>query len=117
MLGNLEKKPKGIDSIVDAFLQQLPGGAKKRTAGTWLRAMLPTDTGPTELISRIQSAMKNPASNDLAPSIAAALAFCLSEAENDEPRYERQDRLPLIRACHETEVRKWSGSGVCSSRG
>jgi hypothetical protein len=105
-LGNLETKPKSIDAIVDAFLKQLPGGARQRNAGTWLRAMAPTDIGPTELISRIQSAMKTPASNDLATGVAAALAFCLSEASEDEIRYERQDRLPLSRAWQETDVRK-----------
>jgi hypothetical protein len=105
-LGTLEAKPKGSDAIVDDFLKQLPRGAKQRTAGTWLRAMLPADTGPTELISRIQSAMKTPASGDLAPSIGAAIALCLFKTDANETRYERQDRLPLFRAWHETDVRK-----------
>jgi hypothetical protein len=105
-LGNLETKPKGIDAIVDTFLRQLPRGSRQRTAGNWLRAMLPEDTGPTELIDRIESAMKVPGSNDLAQNIAAALSFCLSEASADETRYERQDRLPLFRAWHEADVRK-----------
>jgi hypothetical protein len=44
--------------------------------------------------------------DDLAPSIAAALAFCLSEASGEYNRHERQDRLPLFRAWREAEVRK-----------
>jgi hypothetical protein len=105
-LGNLEMKPKSIEAIVDAFLQQLPGGGIQRTAGNWLRAMLPGDIGPTELIDRIESAMNKPGANDLSQSIAAAISFCLTEAAADESRYERHDRLPLVRARHEADVRK-----------
>jgi hypothetical protein len=59
-LGILETKPKGTIAIVDDFLNQLPGGAQQRNASALLRAMLPSDTGPTELIGRIQSAMNPP---------------------------------------------------------
>jgi hypothetical protein len=105
-LGDLESRPKEIEAIVHDFLKQLPGGARQRTAGTWLNSMLPFDTGPSELISRIQFAMSNLASNDLASAICAAIALCLSEKVDDKTRYERHDRLPLLRAWHETEVRK-----------
>src|SRR5262249_14295994 len=59
----------------------------------------------TDLMTRIESALKNLSTSDLAPSIAAALAFCLAETRARKIRYERHDRLPLSRAQDEAAVR------------
>jgi hypothetical protein len=104
-LGNLGEKPKEIDALVAAFMSQLPAAAKKQNAGKWLRAGLPAHTGPTELIKRIDLALKGSAAGDLAPSIVAGLALCLTEASTGETRFERQDRLPVFRAQQELSVR------------
>jgi hypothetical protein len=74
-------------------------------AGEWLRAMLVSVNGPTELIRRIQEAMKNPGAKDLAPAIAAGLGFCLSEPADEQKGFQRLDRLPLNRARKEASVR------------
>src|SRR5205823_2648938 len=75
-------------------------------AGAWLKAMLPTGAGPTEVMKRIEGAMDAPASGDLVPAIAAGLAFCLEEPPAEEIRIERHERLPLSRARAEAQVQK-----------
>jgi hypothetical protein len=104
MLGNLQDRPKGTGALVEAFVAELPP-IRQRNAGSWLRAILPTGTGPTELIKRIEDALKAADAGDLVPGIAAALAFCLAEPPVEQIRYERQDRLPLSRARDEADVR------------
>jgi hypothetical protein len=104
-LASLEERPKGIDALVEAFVGDLPAVGETRRAGKWLRALLPSGNGPTELINRIDFALKNPSASDLARSIVAGLAFCLAEVPSEESRFERQDRLPLSRARHEAAVR------------
>jgi hypothetical protein len=105
MLGNLHDKPKATDALVEAFVAELPS-LKQRSTGAWLKAMLPSAAGPTELMKRIQEAMGTPASTDLVPAIAAGLALCLEEPPPDESRIAQHERLPLSRASDETEVRK-----------
>jgi hypothetical protein len=105
MLGNLHDKPKGTDALVDAFIAELKP-TKQPRAGAWLKAMLPTGAGPTELMERIEEAMDTSASGDMVPAIAAGLAFCLEEPPPEELRIERHERLPLSRARAEAEVQK-----------
>lgn len=104
-LGILGDRPKSMEAIVSAFLAELPKKGEGLTAGAWLRAMVPPGQGPTELMMRIESAMKNPAAQDLAASIVAGIAFCLAETPCGETASERQDRLPLWRARQEAAVR------------
>jgi len=104
-LGALEGKPKTIDALVQAFIGDLPAAGREKKAAAWLRGMLSSGDGPTELMERIESATKNPFTNDLAPSVVAAFAFCLAEPPSEETRYERHDRLPLHRARAEAEAR------------
>jgi hypothetical protein len=105
MLGNLHDKPRGTDALVDAFIAELKP-MKQPKSGAWLKAMLPSGAGPTELMTRIEEAMDTPASGDLVPAIASGLAFCLAETPPDDIRIERHERLPLSRARAEAEVQK-----------
>jgi hypothetical protein len=105
MLGNLEDRPKAIETVAEDFLGQLPSPGKVKTAREWLRALKPAGVGPTELITRLEEAMAQPGDGDVAPAIAASLAFCLTEVSPGEKRTERQDRLPLWRAREEAKVR------------
>jgi hypothetical protein len=105
MLGNLHDTPKGTDALVDAFVGELKS-MKQPKAGAWLKAMLPSGAGPTELMKRIEEAMDNPASGDMVPAIAAGLAFCLEEPPHANIRIERHERLPLSRARAEAHVQK-----------
>jgi hypothetical protein len=104
-LGNLEGKPKSIDAIVNAFIGELPPIVEGLKAGEWLHGLLASGNGPIELMARIHAAMKDPATKDLAPSIAAALAFCLDGKDDEDKRIERLDRLPLSRARKEADIR------------
>ena len=57
-------------------------------------------------MKRIEEALNVPTAPDLAPSITAALAFCLAEAPEQESDFERLDRLPLFRARREATARE-----------
>ena len=105
MLGKLSDTPKGTRALVDDFIGELPS-MKHRTAGAWLKAMMPSGSGPTELMKRIQEAMSMPASGDLAEAIGAGLAFCLGEPPPKKSRIEQHQRLPLSRARDEAAIRK-----------
>jgi hypothetical protein len=105
MLGNLHDKPKGTDALVEAFIAELKS-MKQPKAGAWLKAMLPSGVGPTELMTRIEEAMNAQASGDIVSAISAGLAFCLKEPPPEEIRVERQERLPLSRARAEAQVQK-----------
>ncbi len=105
MLGNLHDKPKGTDTLVDAFIAELKP-TKQPRAGAWLKVMLPTGAGPTELMKRIEEAMDTSASGEMVPAIAAGLASCLEEPPPEELRIERHERLPLSRARAEAGVQK-----------
>ena len=59
-LGILGDRPKSMEAIVAAFLAELVDKGEGLAAGEWLRAMVPSGQGPTELMTRIESAMKNP---------------------------------------------------------
>ena len=89
MLGNLHDKPKGTGALVNDFIAELPS-MTHRSSGAWIRAVLPSGTGPTELMKRIQEAMNAPASGDLVPAIAAGLGFCLEEPSQKDVRTERE---------------------------
>jgi hypothetical protein len=105
-LGNLEQ-PKGIEALVEDFLKALPQIGENRKAHQWLQAILPQESGPAELINRIETAIHGTsAAGDLAPSIAAGLSFCLSEPPSTGIRFERHDRLPINRAQIEANARK-----------
>lgn len=105
MLGNLHDKPRGTDALVEAFIAELKPRNQPK-AGAWLKAMLPSGAGPTELMKRIEEAMDVPASEDIVPAIAAGLAFCLEEPPPEEILMERHERLPLSRARAEAQVQK-----------
>ena len=105
-LVNLEGKPKGTDALVNEFLGQVSSLPKHGSARKWLSAALPSGTGPTELMKRIEEALNDPSAADLAPSITAALAFCLAEAPQQDSHLERPDRLPLFRARREAAARQ-----------
>lgn len=102
----LEGKPKGTDELVDTFLGQLPTLAKQTTADNWLATAVPSNSGPTELIKKIEKALETATGADLAPSIAAGIAFCLAEPPQDLNDFERSDRLPLFRARREAAARE-----------
>ena len=103
---HLEAKPKRTDSLVDAFIGQVPVRRKPANAREWLKGVLPPATGPTELIARIQGALKTPDAADLAPAIVAAFALSLAEPPYEEEHFERPDRLPLFRARREAIARE-----------
>jgi hypothetical protein len=104
-LTSLEGRPKGIGSIVEEFLRQLPTVGTEDRAREWLCAIVPTGGGPTELMKRIEAAFNTFSATDLASGITAALAFCLSETPQGGPHHERLDRLPLSRAQQEAAAR------------
>jgi hypothetical protein len=104
-IATLEEKPKGTDALVDVFLGQVSPPPNYANAREWLSASLPSATGPTELMKRIEQALNAPSALDLAPSIIAALSFCLAESPPQESHFERVDRLPLFRARREASVR------------
>jgi len=107
-LVDLEGKPKGTDALVDEFLRQVSSLPKRGSARKWLVAALPTRTGPTELMKKIEEALNVPSCPDLAARITGALAFCLAEAPQQESHFdfERPDRLPLFRARREARARE-----------
>jgi hypothetical protein len=106
MLGNLHDKPRGTYSLVESFIAELKP-MKQLKAGAWLKALLHSGVGPTELMTRIVEAMDAPTSEDIVPAIAAGLASCLlEETPSEEIRIERHERLPLSRARAEVEVQK-----------
>jgi hypothetical protein len=104
-VGNLSDRPKSMEAIVSAFVGELPQRGEELMAVAWLKVMVPSGSGPTELMAHIQTAMANPAAQDLAASIVAGLAFCLVEASAGEKHEERRDRLPLWRARKEAAAR------------
>jgi hypothetical protein len=108
ILVSLEGKPKETDSLVNEFLLQVSFLPRRTSARKWLCAALTSATGPMELMERIGEALNLPSAPDLAPSITAALAFCLTEAPRQESHFdfERLDRLPLFRARRETRARE-----------
>ena len=102
---DLEDRPKGIDELVCRFLAHVPRSTNITTAGAWIRSLIVPVAAPTELIARIDCALRAPYLVDLAPSIATALAFCLAEASQQKSDCERMDRLPLRQARQEATVR------------
>jgi hypothetical protein len=103
---SLEGKPKTTDALVDVFLSQAPRLPKRGNAREWLRAALPSATGPTELMGGIEEALNVPSAANLAPRIVAGLALCLGEPPHKDDHFERTDRLPLFRARREAMARE-----------
>jgi hypothetical protein len=105
MIRNLEGPPLSIGSLVSGFLVQVPRPAGITKAGEWIQSLSPAPAGPTELITRIQQALEVANGGDLARSIAAGLAFCVTEVPHGESHPEQSDRLPLSRARKEAAAR------------
>ncbi len=97
--------PKTTNTLVNSFLDRIPGGVKHTTTSRWLAAVNPHKAGPTELMDEISGALGSSSSN-LPRSIIRAIAFCLAQAPDKEEPFERDDRLPLSRARDETLVRQ-----------
>jgi len=108
ILLSLEGQPKGTNELVDLFLGQIPALPKQAVARKWLASAIPGSMGPTQLIKRIEKALETPTGPDLAPSIAAGIAFCLAEPPQPVNDFERPDRLPLVRARREAAAREKS---------
>lgn len=104
VISRLERGPKYTNTLVDAFLGQVPGRPAGSEAREWLRTGNLTGVGSTELMNRIAQAFDGQSNVDLAPGIADGIAFCLLEAPQQGQNFERIDRLPLFRARREAEA-------------
>jgi hypothetical protein len=89
--------PKSTDALVGSFLDRVPGANKHGTARQWLAAMKAQNTGPTELMAEISTALGSSA-DDLPKAIIRGIAFCLVEPPEPENVFQRPDRLPVSRA-------------------
>jgi hypothetical protein len=69
-LSSLEDKPQSVDSLVELFLSQVPSADASACARDWLKGVLPSSSGPTELITAIEVALDSPSGNYLAPTTA-----------------------------------------------
>lgn len=104
-LSSLEDKPQSVDSLVELFLSQVPSADASACASDWLKAVMPSGSGPTELITATEVALDSPSGIDLAPITAAALSFCLVDEPQGEGPEERHDRMPISRARREAVAR------------
>jgi hypothetical protein len=104
-LGALPETTGSIDALVRAFVQQTPRPLDIASAEAWIAHLVSAAEGPTELMTRIVRALDEPSAGDLAFSIAAGLALCLSEESTAESRTQQHDRLPLYRAQQEAAAR------------
>lgn len=102
---HLDGPSRSSDSLVSGFLDEAPVPAGTMKTEEWIQSLSSPVTGPTELITRIQQALENPAAGDLARSIAAGLAFSLTEVAQGESHPEQPERLPLSRARNEAAAR------------
>jgi hypothetical protein len=102
VLGNT---PKSTDALVGSFLVLVPGAKKHGTARQWLAAIKPQNTGPTELMDEISTALVSSA-DDLPRAIIRGIAFCLAEPPESENVFQRPDRLPVSRALREAHARE-----------
>jgi hypothetical protein len=105
--------PADVSSGVRRFLElysvlhsALPVASNLRPAATnSAHALIRHNAGPTELITWIQQSLRGPLGGELETSIAAGLAFCLTEEMPRESQVQRVDRLPLARARLEARAR------------
>jgi hypothetical protein len=102
---DLAGPPRSVDSLVSGFLDQIPRPAGTVSAGDWIQSLAPDTAGPTELMAGIREALGVPTGANLARSIAAGLAFCLTDPPRGQPRPEQPERLPLSRARQEAAAR------------
>jgi hypothetical protein len=102
IIGALDDGPKTTSVLVDRFLSRISGRSQNGNASEWLNWGDVDLIGPTELMGRIEDALGDSASTDLASRTADGLAFCLKkEAPESDLDFERVDRLPLFRARRE----------------
>ncbi len=104
----IEDGSKTTRALVTNFLAQCTTRAQTAATRDWLEPASLKTTGPTDLIQRIEESLSDEHHQELAASIADALAFCLAEAPKQAEPFERADRLPLARARREAEA--WSGA-------
>ncbi len=102
---HLDGPARSIDWLVSGFLDHIPPMAGATNAGEWIQSLRPAGEGPTELITRIQEALEQPTLGGLTQSIAAGLAFCLTEVPPRQSHPEQPERLPLSRARREAAAR------------
>lgn len=95
MIVRLEGGPQSMDWIVQRLISESPPPDRRATCEQWIEAVRPASVGPTDLISRIGAALKEPELPALAASIIAGISFSLDESP--EP-HGGTDRLPLRRA-------------------
>ena len=106
----LDGPKRSIESLVDAFLQQVPSPQDAVNAGEWIRSLTLASDGPTELMNRIEGALDDPGLDHLPHSIAQGLAFSLTEqlTEKSPDLKQQSERLPLWRAQEEATARSSS---------
>jgi len=95
----------GVAVYVGSFLDRVPGAKKHGTMRQWLAAIKPQNTGPTELMAEISTALGSSA-DDLPKAIIRGIAFCLAEPPEPENVFQRPDRLPVSRARREAQARE-----------
>lgn len=101
----LRDTPESTDTLVGSFLDRVPGANKNGTARQWLAAVKPQNTGPTELMAEISTALGSSA-DDLPRATSRGIALCLAEAPEPENVFQRPDRLPVSRARREAQARE-----------
>lgn len=102
LVGELVDGPRSTESIADRFTSSTSNPAVE-TAAEWLK----TDaTGPVELLTALDEALRDDGSTGLPDLIKQALAFCLSEADIGQSlTRQANDRLPISRA--QKEFERW----------
>ena len=106
---SLEDGPLTTAGLVQTFQDECTAGWPVATArGQWASSV-PLPGSPVTLMDRIQVAASHELGEDLAQSIADAIAFCLAEPSSGDGDDERVDRLPLSRARKESEA--WIEAG------
>lgn len=89
------------EALIAAFTAEVPSLSKAKTAGAWLAAIRPADTGPTALIDQLVEALREDDTAAIAKAVAEGLAFSLAEDPGPNAGEQRADRLPLWRARQE----------------
>jgi hypothetical protein len=108
----LEDRPLPSEALIAAFTAEVPSLRKAKTAGAWLAAIRPADTGPTALIDQLVEALREDDTAAIAKAVAEGLAFSLAEDPGPNAGEQRADRLPLWRARQEAQA---LSDGPCCS--
>ncbi len=99
--------PKSSEALVELFMAQTTSRFSKDKGCDWLDATGVAGAGPTALMERIEEALGQAPSTDLAAAIADGIVFSLAETPpNGHDLGRGEDRLPLSRARRETD--KWA---------